>query len=98
MPVKPNSTATARLDFDLNHSLHVTGNGKYILAPVIQIETKDDAEVETDEHAKLRISGGTVRTHVEVGTDEHGNTGIDIRIPDDADVSITANDDIKVRI
>ncbi|MEK6900140.1 MAG: DUF4382 domain-containing protein, partial [Nanoarchaeota archaeon] len=64
--VSANSTSTATFDFIADESLHVTGNGEYILAPVVQLETKEKAEVEL-KGSKVEIKSGNVNTNVKVG-------------------------------
>ena len=86
--VDSNSTSTATFDFVADESLHVTGNGQYILAPVVQVETREDAEATVESNSRVRISGGTVRTNARVGMDINGNVGVGVRIPANANLSI----------
>ncbi|MBI4147457.1 DUF4382 domain-containing protein [Candidatus Woesearchaeota archaeon] len=88
LEVKANSTSTASFDFIADESLHVTGNGEYILAPVVKLETKEDAEVEVKADLKVEIKGGTVKTNVKVGMDADGNVGVGLGIPAKASLSI----------
>lgn len=88
LEVKANSTSTATFDFIADESLHVTGNGEYILAPVVQLETQTDAEVEVKADQKVEIKAGKVKTNVKVGMDADGNVGVGLGIPAKAKVSI----------
>lgn len=86
--VTAGATSTATFDFIADESLHVTGNGEYILAPVVQLETKEDAEVDVKADHKVEIKGGKVKTHVKVGMNADGNVGVGLGIPAKANVSI----------
>ncbi|MBI2542239.1 DUF4382 domain-containing protein [Candidatus Woesearchaeota archaeon] len=94
--VGANSTSTATFDFIADESLHITGNGKYIMAPVIKLETKENADVEIKADNTVDIKGGIVKTSVNVGMDENGNVGIGRKISKDAEVSIDGGK-IKVK-
>ncbi|MBI5227864.1 DUF4382 domain-containing protein [Candidatus Micrarchaeota archaeon] len=96
MEVKENSTATANFDFIASESLHKTGNGKFIMAPVIQVETRDNADVDVANNMDVKVNNGQIRTNAKVGMDEKGNVGVGIGIPADADISIDATGTIKV--
>lgn len=85
--VKPNTTSTVLFDFILDESLHVTGSGKYILAPVIQLETKTDAQVEIKQ-GKVEIKGGNTKEKKKVGMDAQGNVDVNLNIPGNIEVSI----------
>ena len=55
--VKQGSTATATFDFIADESLHVTGNGEYIMAPVIQFDAKSDAQATVKSDKTVEIFG-----------------------------------------
>lgn len=93
--VSDNSTSTILLDFMLNESLHLTGNGKYILAPVIQLETREDADAQVGSNNSVNIRNGRVKTQIKVGEDEKGNVGVGLGIPD-TDLEVNANGSISV--
>ena len=86
--VTANSTSTAAFDFLVDESLHVTGNGEYILAPVVKLETREDAEVEVKADKKVVIKGGKVKANLTVGMDVDGNVGVGLKIAKDAKVSL----------
>ena len=94
--VKANSTSTATFDFVADESLHVTGNGKYIMAPVIQVETREDADVDVESNNKVEVKGGKIHTNVRVGMDAEGNVGVGLRIPENINLSIDSGGIIKV--
>lgn len=94
--IKANSTATATFDFIADESLHLTGNGKYIMAPVVHIETREDADVEVSSSNKVEIKGGKIHTNVRVGMDAEGNIGVGLRIPADLNITIDTEGAIKI--
>ncbi len=87
--VKANSTAVAVFDFQADESLHTTGQGEYVMAPVVQLETRENAQVTVRGNEAI-ISGGSVRTRVKVGMDVNGNVGVGLGIPADANVTVSA--------
>jgi len=93
--VGADSTSAAIFDFIADESLHVTGNGKYIMAPVVKLETKENADVSVKSGNKVQISGGKIDTSVKVGMDANGNVGVGVMIPPTSDVSIDAAGVIK---
>jgi len=95
MEVKEDLTATASFDFVADESLHVTGNGKYVMAPVVKFETRDNANVDVKSSDNVKIEGGKIRTTASVGMDLQGNVGVGIKVPIDVDISIGANGILK---
>ncbi len=80
--VEANSTSTVTFDFIANESLHITGGGKYIMAPVIRLEIREGADVETGLD-NVEITGGTIKTNTKIGMDAAGNVGAGKKIPAD---------------
>lgn len=88
LEITANTTSTATFDFIADESLHMTGNGEYILAPVVELETKADAEVEIKAGQKVEIKDGETRAKVKVGMDADGKVGVGLGIPAKAVLSI----------
>ena len=80
LTISADSTATAMFDFLADESLHITGSGEYILAPVVQLETRFNADVEVKSDSDVRVGGGTIKTNVKVGMDTAGNVGVGLKI------------------
>ncbi|MFH0971382.1 MAG: DUF4382 domain-containing protein [Candidatus Micrarchaeota archaeon] len=97
LAVVANTTSAVKFDFVADESLHVTGNGEYILAPVVKLETRENAEVDANDTKDVKVRGGKVRANVEVGMDIDGNVGVGKRIPKEADVEIDSTGKIKVK-
>ncbi len=91
LEVKANATATADFDFIADQSLHVTGNGKYILAPVIHLEAKSEASVSVNSDKEVNVSGGKTTADVRVGTDIEGSVDIGLRINSGAELNINSS-------
>ncbi len=87
-------TTTLSLDFEADKSLHRTGNGKYIFAPVILLEVRDKAEVEIDTDGEVIVRGGDVETHSRSGMDEKGESRADFQL--EGKLEIDDNGMIKV--
>lgn len=96
--VQANSTSSATFDFLADQSLHVTGNGQYIFAPVAQIETRSSANVNIVSNSNVQISGGAIHTNIKVGMDASGNVGVGLSIPANADISISSGGTIIIGV
>jgi len=94
--VEEGKTATAVLDFKADKSLHITGNGKFIMAPVVNLKTKRDASVEEHSDKTLKIDGGKDEDDVNVGMDERGEIRKDFELDGNAKIEIDAEDVIHV--
>ncbi|MBI4145057.1 DUF4382 domain-containing protein [Candidatus Woesearchaeota archaeon] len=88
LDVEANTTSAVTFDFIADESLHVTGNGQYIMAPVVKLETRTDADVEVSSDKRVEVSGGRVKTDIKVGMDVAGNVGVGLSIAKDAPLSV----------
>ncbi len=70
--VNTNATSTAVFDFMTDKSLHVTGNGGFVFTPVINMETKSNADVTVDPSNAMHINAGHVDASVNEGMDVNG--------------------------
>jgi len=86
--VAANTTSAVMFDFIADESLHVTGNGEYIMAPVIRLQTVENASVDASDENDVEVAGGRVKTDVKVGMDINGNVAAGSGIPVNAAVSI----------
>ncbi len=91
---KNNSTTAVTFDFLADKSVHVTGNGKYILAPVVRMQERQGAQVDASSQANVRINGGRMGTDTEFGMDEYGNVGVGLKIAPGLNLSISENGNI----
>ena len=91
LEIRSNTTSTATFDFIADESLHMAGNGQYILAPVVKVETRTDASVQKQDDDFVEVNGGTVRSNFKVGMDEKGNVGVGIMIPANTRIDINGD-------
>ncbi len=96
MNVKEKESSAAVFDFFARDSLHVTGNGKYVMTPVMHVQTRDSAQVQVNSDNSVTLTGGTVRTDEDVGMDVHGNVGVGVKVPVGVQVDIDANGVISI--
>ncbi|MDO8508054.1 MAG: DUF4382 domain-containing protein [Nanoarchaeota archaeon] len=94
--VNNESTATVTFDFIADESIHVTGNNKYIFAPVIKVETRENANVENKGSGKVEISGGEIKSDTKVAMNAEGKVGVGFEIAQDAEIDIGVDGLIKV--
>ncbi|PKP54521.1 MAG: hypothetical protein CVT90_00865 [Candidatus Altiarchaeales archaeon HGW-Altiarchaeales-3] len=96
--VKGGEITTALLDFIVDESLHITGNGKIIMSPVVKVETKTNAKVEIKdkEQNRVEITGGEVKTRITIGMNEKGESGVGLKIK--GDVGLIIDDKGKVKV
>ncbi len=94
--VNENSTASVNFDFLADKSLHVTGNGSYIFAPVVKTETRSNATVNIDAESTVNISGGRVDNANTVGMDIDGSVKLNFQIKSNAKINLDANNVIKL--
>ncbi|MFA5105967.1 MAG: DUF4382 domain-containing protein [Candidatus Micrarchaeia archaeon] len=94
--VDANSTSAVSFDFLADKSLHVTGKGEYILAPVVHMQARERAQVSAGAGANVQVSGGTLTIDKTVGMDENGTVGVNVQIPAGADLSIGSGGGIMI--
>ncbi len=95
--INDNSTSTIKFDFIADKSLHITGNGLYIFAPVIRLETRERANVEIerkendDRDVNVTIKEGNINDDTEQSMDVDGNFGEGLKIIEDSKLSVNGN-------
>ncbi|NUN11517.1 DUF4382 domain-containing protein [Candidatus Micrarchaeota archaeon] len=88
--VDPDSTSTARIDFLLDESLHQTGNGEYLMTPVVQLETRSNAEAKSEGNV-VSINGGIIRTNQKIGMNLKGETKEGVQVLVGSEVVVNDN-------
>lgn len=96
--VEENSTSAVTFDFIADESLHTTGNDGYIMAPVIQLEIRSDADISINSANEASISGGRIVANIKNGMDIDGNVGAGLRVPSNANLNIGSNGKIQLGI
>ncbi len=71
--ISNNTTNWINLDFDLEHSIHITQNGSLIMLPVIRISSSNDTNLQVNE-SSIVFAGAPVKSRgiFELGMDENG--------------------------
>ena len=95
--VKNGETATAVLDVIADESLHTTGQGDYILAPVIKLQTRENAQVDVSSD-EIKVNSGQIITDATVGMDATGKFEKGLKINKNDPLSITQEGKIKVGV
>lgn len=95
--VNQDSTTSVTLDFVADGSLHVTGNGKFIFAPVVKVESRTGAEVVINSNNLVIISGGSVESNITVGMDVDGMVRDNFKLETDGKLEINADGTIKLK-
>ncbi len=84
-----NTVNWVNLDFNLSRSIHITGNGKVILLPVINLNGHQGAELNVSTNGTLEVRrSGKLAIHEQIGMDEHGNMHEGMSVPMDANLSV----------
>jgi len=91
-------TSTVSLDFIADASLHVTGQGGYIFAPVVQAESRSNAAATVSSDNKVTVTGGTVVSLVNVGVDISGEVKANFKIDPKTKLDLESNGIIKIGI
>jgi len=84
--VTEGKTSTVSIDFMADKSLHLTGKGVYILAPVVKLEIKSGVDVQVKSDESVMINGGNVEEEKNEGMDQQGETKVDFVLKGDLDV------------
>ena len=84
-------TTAITFDFLADKSLHVTGRGEYIFAPVVKMEAKDDAQATVDANGRVVIVGGTLAVSTTAGMDVDGSVKVNFVLPSTATLELVGN-------
>ena len=97
LEVEKDKTTTANFDFIADQSLHLTGKGTYIFAPVIQLEIRNDAQVQRTAENHVNITAGRTTTDIRLGMDIEGNIAEGLLITCDAILTIQTDSIVQTR-
>jgi hypothetical protein len=95
LTIAADQTSTASLDFQVDKSLHLTGSGTYVLAPVVRLQTTDDASVSVKADDSVTVTGGTKETDETVGEDVNGDVKSGFVLPAKLDVDASGHIIVK---
>lgn len=93
--VSADKTSTMVFDFIADKSLHMTGSGKIIFAPVVKIQKTSSASVELTSKNEIKITGGNKEKDEDVGMDEKGEVKSNFELKGDLDIDVNNKIEIK---
>lgn len=96
--VNTGTTSSVNLDFLADKSLHVTGNGKYIFAPVVKAETRSNTNVSVGTNSTVSIAGGKVDDDETIGMDIDGSVKANFQINGSQKLNIGTDNVIKIEL
>lgn len=96
--VDSENTASINLDFLADKSLHVTGNGQYIFAPVVNVESKSEALVNVGANGVVTITGGNVISENSVGMDLDGSVKANFQLDTKQKLRIGSDNKIEIDV
>lgn len=94
--INADETSSVNFDFLADKSLHTTGNGSYIFAPVIKTESRSDADVSVGTDSSVKISGGKMDDSNTVGMDIDGSVKVNFQINTKQKLNIDGSNVIKL--
>lgn len=95
--VDAESNTHLTFDFMADQSLHVTGQGEFIFAPVIVMESRSNAVVSVDANQRVTVTGGNVDTTTTLGADIDGSVKANFKLDTTGGVMIE-NGVIKLNV
>ena len=94
--VQANKTASLKFDVLADKSTHVTAKGDYVFAPVIEVESRSNASVNTSNDGIVIINGGSIDTNSTVGMDVDGSLKTNFQLNANVKLDIDASGVINV--
>jgi len=89
--VNADTTSTAVFDFMADKSLHVTGDGKFIFTPVINLQTQSNADATVDSNGQVQVKNGHIDSNVNEGMDINGEMKVDFELDANTKIDIVNN-------
>lgn len=89
--VKGDKTSSIVFDFLADKSLHLTGNGKFIFAPVLKVTKRGDVEVELKSNNELEIKDGDKEDDEDsedIGMDSKGEVKVNFELKGNLNIDI----------
>lgn len=95
--VKDGALASVHFDFLADQSLHLTGNGLYIFAPVISIQSKSGVDITVDANRNVKIDKGNVDSNDTVGMDVNGDVKSNFKLDTKSNLEIDSKGNINLK-
>jgi hypothetical protein len=94
--VERDSTASMNFDFLGDKSLHTTGSGEYIFAPVVKTESKSNAQITIGADGVVTIAGGNLESDGTAGMDIDGNVKLNFQLNSSQKLNIGSDNKIMI--
>jgi Domain of unknown function (DUF4382) len=94
--VDENSTASGLIDFKMDNSVHQTGNGQFIITPVVQFSSRSQANVAIDANNLVTINGGIEESNNTLGMDENGDMKANFMLDSSVKLNLIGDDTIHI--
>jgi hypothetical protein len=94
--VSADETSSVNFDFLAAKSLHTTGSGEYVYAPVVKTETRSNSEVTIASNGVVKITGGDVDDESTIGMDVDGSLKANFEIKSGTKLDIGTDNKIKL--
>lgn len=95
--VNDSSSSVAKFDVMADKSMHKTGSGEFIFAPVVKFDSSSNASVNVDSNNMVTASGGNVDSSVNAGMDVDGSMKADFQLDPKAKLNINAGGVINIQ-
>ncbi len=92
--VNADKTTSANFDFMASKSLHTTGSGDYIFAPVVKTTTKSNADVSISAGNAVTVTNGNLDSSSSAGMDIDGSVKADFELDIDTKLNVDSNNKI----
>jgi cytoskeletal protein RodZ len=90
-------TSSVNLDFIADASLHTTGKGEYVFAPVVKVDSRSDASVEIGSNSRVSIGGGKTESSGDFGMDLDGQVKSNFKLDSKAKIDLDASGLLKLQ-
>jgi hypothetical protein len=97
MHVSSGQASEAAVDVMANQSLHKTSQGEFVFAPVLTVESRNNADVSVGQDSAVSVSGGTVESNISAGMDVSGEVKNDFKLPSDAVLNVGADGGVMIK-
>ncbi|MDD4989050.1 MAG: DUF4382 domain-containing protein [Candidatus Pacebacteria bacterium] len=94
--VEAGKTSTVTLDFLADASLHLTGTGAFIFAPVINMRSASEANVEVSSDEKVKVTQSKETDNRKAGMDIDGSVKADFQVDQNAKLDVDTDGVIRV--
>ncbi|MEM0148829.1 MAG: DUF4382 domain-containing protein [Candidatus Micrarchaeaceae archaeon] len=78
------------IDFNLSESLHITGNGKIVMLPVLTTDLRQGAKLNVSRNMRMGIiSSGVLINHEHCGMNENGIMATNFSVPQNMSIEVS---------